>query len=155
MLQKGVEVVTHSTHTLFDTEHYVAKSGVNKVPNTYVGFQKLFASMNRVRDDVDAPTFDMVQSLDSSLLNDKQFDVPTLEEMGYVEANSNGNSVTPTTPFKGGESEALRRLQIYVSSRPEWVRQFAKPETEPNSLEPSTTVSSFSHGSSHICVPHI
>lgn len=140
---KGVEVISHSTHTLFDSEHYISKCGVNKVPNAYGGFQKLFASMGDVRADVEAPSFDMVPSLDSALLTDKQYDVPTLTEMGYVEANSNGNRITPTSPFPGGESEALRRLQIYVSSRPDWVRAFAKPDTEPNSLEPSTTVSVF------------
>ena len=51
--------------------------------------------------------------------------------------------------FPGGESEALKRLQLMVSARPEWVSKFEKPKTSPNSLEPSTTVLSpyLRHGS--------
>ena len=41
----------------------------------------------------------------------------------------------------GGETEALRRMAEKVSARPAWVCQFQKPDTSPNSLEPSTTVS--------------
>ena len=142
MQQKGVQVATHSTHTLFDPEHYLANCKQGKAPNTYVSFQQLFANMGEVRTDVEAPTFDMVPSVNGELLTDRKFDVPSLQDMGYVEGSSQrGNSITPTTPFKGGESEALRRLQIYVASRPAWVRSFAKPDTAPNSLEPSTTVS--------------
>jgi len=45
-----------------------------------------------------------------------------------------------TSPFKGGETEALRRLEEMVMARPAWVAAFEKPETKPNSLLPSTTV---------------
>ena len=43
--------------------------------------------------------------------------------------------------ISGGETEALRRMTEKVSARPAWVCQFQKPDTSPNSLEPSTTVS--------------
>lgn len=53
--------------------------------------------------------------------------------MGYPEVE------TPLL-FPGGETEALRRLFNFVSTRPNWVKSFEKPNTSPNSLEPSTTV---------------
>jgi len=69
-------------------------------------------------------------------LIDASFDVPTLEGMGYIS--------TKTSPFKGGESEALRRLEEKVISHPAWVSTFEKPNTSPNSLDPSTTVHIYS-----------
>ena len=59
-------------------------------------------------------------------------DVPTLTEMGY--------EGTPRSKFPGGETEALRRLQATVIERERWVAEFEKPNTSPNSIEPSTTV---------------
>jgi cryptochrome len=41
---------------------------------------------------------------------------------------------------KGGETEALRRVRWTIDEREEWAAGFRKPETSPNSLEPSTTV---------------
>ena len=87
----------------------------------------------------------------ASDLSDKRYDVPTLAEMGYInianEENRNNNNnagpnndTTPTAPFKGGETEALKRLQETVISKAAWVVAFEKPETSPNALSPSTTV---------------
>ncbi|CAM9759105.1 unnamed protein product, partial [Phaeothamnion confervicola] len=41
--------------------------------------------------------------------------------------------------FPGGETEALARLERHMA-RGRWVAEFEKPNTSPNSLEPSTTV---------------
>jgi cryptochrome len=41
--------------------------------------------------------------------------------------------------FKGGESNALIRMKTALNDA-KWVATFEKPETSPNSLEPSTTV---------------
>lgn len=41
--------------------------------------------------------------------------------------------------FQGGETEGLKRMKEKLSKK-EWVRDFEKPNTSPNSLEPSTTV---------------
>eukprot|EP01035_Chromulina_nebulosa_P017095 gene17095-22608_t len=60
------------------------------------------------------------------------YNIPTLQELGYSE--------TVTTPYVGGETEALKRLQSHVLDRAQWVGKFEKPSTSPNSLEPSTTV---------------
>jgi cryptochrome len=51
-----------------------------------------------------------------------------------------GYTGTVSHKFPGGEKEALKRLNEQITARPAWVAQFQKPETAPNSLEPSTTV---------------
>ena len=61
------------------------------------------------------------------------FSIPTLEEMGYPPAS------TLTVKYPGGETAALQRLEHYIC-KDVWIRQFEKPNTAPNSLEPSTTV---------------
>lgn len=130
LTEGGVEVKTFSTHTLRDPERYIAMSK-GKIPNTYQSFLKLFDGCGGVREDVAAP--DSVPPPRSTAdLDNNAYDIPTLLEMGYTQV--------PTTSFHGGESEALQRLQTLVTNRPRWVNDFAKPETSPNSLEPSTTV---------------
>eukprot|EP01033_Poteriospumella_lacustris_P007653 gene7654-5502_t len=91
---------------------------------------KLFESCGPVRADI-APPSSLPPTSEEELLNN-EFNIPTLREMGYEEE--------PTSPFMGGETEALRRLHQYVTAQPAWVNSFAKPDTAPNSLEPSTTV---------------
>ena len=42
---------------------------------------------------------------------------------------------------QGGETAALQRLRETISSRPDWVREFSKPNTSPTAVaSPSTTV---------------
>ena len=61
--------------------------------------------------------------------------VPSLHELG-VDEKSLGQCLHP-----GGETAALERMDIKVCmTRAKWVRNFEKPKTSPNSLEPSTTV---------------
>jgi cryptochrome len=61
---------------------------------------------------------------------DKDFAVPTLESLGLGKA---------TTHIRGGETEALRRLQAFLDDAV-GVATFSKPKSSPNSLEPSTTL---------------
>lgn len=58
--------------------------------------------------------------------------VPSLEAIGRDEKDH-------TTPFQGGESEALRRMEAFLSDT-DRVVTFEKPKTSPNALSPSTTV---------------
>ncbi|KHG04636.1 (6-4)DNA photolyase -like protein [Gossypium arboreum] len=61
--------------------------------------------------------------------------VPTLKELGYVEKHQD-----EFTPFRGGESEALRRLRESLSDK-EWVANFEKPKGDPSVyIKPATTV---------------
>jgi cryptochrome len=128
---KGIRLSTHSSHTLFHPEAYLSKAKGN-IPSTYQSFQKIFAACGRVRDPVPVPTSGEVPSVSEEDRDNQLYNVPTLVELGYTE--------TPTTSFRGGETEALARLQRLVIDRPQWVAAFEKPNTHPNSLEPSTTV---------------
>ncbi|KAL6137710.1 hypothetical protein ACLB2K_062999 [Fragaria x ananassa] len=62
-------------------------------------------------------------------------EVPTVEELGYEKAQQDEFS-----PFKGGESEALKRLRESIEKK-EWVANFEKPKGDPSAfLKPATTV---------------
>jgi cryptochrome len=126
---RDIEVVTYPSHTLHPMEQYFTRSRGHP-PTTYQSFEKIFKACGPIREPVEAPS--SLPSVSASELTDTTYDVPTLTAMGYTD--------TPTTPFMGGETEALLRLERFVLERKTWVNTFAKPETAPNSIEPSTTV---------------
>eukprot|EP00605_Chrysophyceae_sp_TOSAG23-4_P002167 GSChrysophyteH1.ASY1.ANO1.2395.1 assembled CDS len=64
------------------------------------------------------------------------FSIPTLSDLGFAE----NEQPSATDVFPGGESEGLKRLQQTICARPQWVSTFAKPQTAPNAISPSTTV---------------
>ncbi|KAL0415317.1 UNVERIFIED_CONTAM: (6-4)DNA photolyase [Sesamum latifolium] len=58
-----------------------------------------------------------------------------IESLGYEDIEEDDR-----TPFKGGESEALRRMRESISNK-EWVANFQKPKGDPSSfVKPATTV---------------
>ncbi|XP_049655888.1 cryptochrome-1-like isoform X4 [Accipiter gentilis] len=65
--------------------------------------------------------------------HDTEYGVPTLEELGQ-----DPTKVGPHL-YPGGETAALTRLNSLMD-RTAWLCSFKKPETEPTSLSPSTTV---------------
>lgn len=123
---RGVRVQTFASHTLHALDRYPTSP-----PSSYQAFLKVFSSLPSPRKDEEAPSSLPPMPLD--VLEDVSYRVPTLEEMGYHER--------PTTSYRGGESEALARIQRIVAEQPQWVARFSKPDTSPNSLQPSTTVS--------------
>jgi cryptochrome len=130
---RSIEVSTFPSHTLNDMERYVALAKGAKV-STYQGFQKLFDSLGKtkVRQAISSP--DCLPPISSEEAADSRYDIPTLAALDYNDRHE------VTTPFRGGETEALHRLTRYVIERRKWVLEFEKPLTSPNSLEPSTTV---------------
>ena len=85
------------------------------------------------------PNFDL-QKVSSPTL--ETHSIASLEikfsELGFLK------STTECSYFKGGETEALHRLERKVSCQPAYVNSFRKPKTSStnlssNSLEPSTT----------------
>lgn len=128
-----IKIFTFASHTIFNTHQYIAASK-NKLVKTYQSFGQLFASLGPPRQPFPVITKDMIPPI--SVLSEYNSDihhVPTLKEMGY-------NEIPTNNIFKGGEKEALERLQHTVISKPLWTIAFEKPNTSPNSLEPSTTV---------------
>lgn len=133
--ESGVKVITECSHTIYSPEQ-VLKKNLGKPPLTYQKFLGLaeslptaaLASDPRKLDDKSKPSKDQHEKA-----NLKCYDPPALTEMGVDESK-----LTPTK-FPGGESEALGRMERHLKQT-KWICSFEKPNTSPNSLEPSTTV---------------
>lgn len=130
-----VKVEEHSSHTIFDPDIILRKNS-GRPPMTYQKYLSV-ASTCSVGNALPVPskisnsckpTKDELEKKDPHC-----YDPPTLEELGVDEDNLNPEK------FPGGETEALRRMEeLLLKTR--WICDFEKPNTSPNSLEPSTTV---------------
>jgi len=126
----GVEVLAKLGHTLYSPDQLVAKNK-GQTPLTYQKFIGLAASLGAPPKPSPAPS--SLPKLGKE--EEGQHMVPSLHELG-VDEKSLGQCLHP-----GGETAALERMDIKVCmTRAKWVRNFEKPKTSPNSLEPSTTV---------------
>ncbi|XP_066565674.1 cryptochrome circadian regulator 5 [Amia ocellicauda] len=132
--EHGVEVIQKISHTLYDTERIIVENN-GKAPLTYNRLQALLKTLGGPKRPVPRPTLEDMKGTCTpfSEQHDEEFGVPTLEELGQ-DPQKAGPELYP-----GGEGEALRRLEQHME-RVSWVCNFQKPETEPNTLNPSTTV---------------
>ncbi|KAH7926248.1 hypothetical protein BV22DRAFT_1104439 [Leucogyrophana mollusca] len=71
----------------------------------------------------------VVTCYDTLAGRDGDFSIPTLEELGLPPA---------TTSIRGGETEALKRLEAYCADKAQ-VARFAKPKTSPAEFDPPAT----------------
>ncbi|XP_045176201.2 cryptochrome-1-like isoform X2 [Mercenaria mercenaria] len=129
----GIEVMRCVSHTLYDTERTISKNG-GSPPLTYQRFQTLMSQMGDPVKPVTVPD-DLIKGCKTPVDKDyeKKYGVPTLEELG-----KSAKDCGPCL-FPGGETEALERLDSLLK-KTNWVCNFEKPKTEPNTLKPSTTV---------------
>ncbi|CAM5171923.1 unnamed protein product [Eretmochelys imbricata] len=132
--EHGVQVIQKVSNTLYDTDRVIAENN-GKVPLTYVRLQTLLAALGPPKRPVPAPTLENLKDCCTPCKDnhDAEYGIPTLEELGQ-DPEQAGPRLYP-----GGESEALCRLDLHMN-RTAWVCNFQKPQTEPNSLSPSTTV---------------
>ncbi|GAB2269470.1 (6-4)DNA photolyase [Dionaea muscipula] len=128
----GIEVFCPVSHTLFNPEDIIRKNG-GKPPLTYRSFLKVAGqpswSSSPVSTEISwlPPVGNVVEANTSN--------VPTIEELGYADHVQDEFS-----PFKGGETEALKRLEQYLEDK-EKVANFEKPKGNPSAfLKPATTV---------------
>ncbi|XP_076471621.1 cryptochrome-1-like [Babylonia areolata] len=130
----GVEVVTRVSHTLFDVEKTIAKNG-GSPPLTYQGFQKLLSKLGLPARPVDTLCKAHLQDCETPVADDHEdrYGVPSLADLGKEETEC-GPRLYP-----GGETEAVERMERHLK-KTNWICKFEKPQTSPNSLEPSTTV---------------
>jgi cryptochrome len=109
----GVEVISHNSHLLYDTQDVREASGGN-VPLERQQFFELVKALGRPR----APD----QPVDRSMIHasapsskdqsSSQFDVPRLTEFGVKD-----ESVATARRFwKGGETEGLRRMDVTLKT---------------------------------------
>ncbi|KAJ4718316.1 (6-4)DNA photolyase [Melia azedarach] len=128
----GIEVFSPVSHTLFNPAEVIQKNG-GKPPLSYQSFlkvagQPLWASAPLT---ISLPLLSPVGDVGSCEISE----VPTVEELGYRDCEQD-----ELTPFRGGESEALKRLRESIRDK-EWVANFEKPKGDPSAyLKPATTV---------------
>ncbi|KAJ9692551.1 hypothetical protein PVL29_011548 [Vitis rotundifolia] len=128
----GIEVFSPVSHTLFDSADIIQKNG-GRPPLSYQSFLKLAGQPSWASSPLSTtlswlPPVGDVGTCEIS-------NVPTVKELGYEEIGQD-----ELTPFKGGESEALKRLRESIRDK-EWVANFEKPKGDPSAfLKPATTV---------------
>ncbi|CAL5327698.1 unnamed protein product [Camellia sinensis] len=115
----GIEVFSPVSHTLFNPSDIIQKNG-GRPPLTYQSFVKLagqpsWASSPLSTNISGLPPVGNVENCEISK-------VPTLQELGYEHIGQD-----ELTPFRGGESEALKRLDGAMKDK-EWVAKFEKPK---------------------------
>jgi cryptochrome len=133
----SIDVISHVSHTLYDIKNLCANAYPKGIPATYQGFTGLLDKVGPPPKPLDVPDFSRLEILEEKEYQfdqDYDFSVPTLKELDIKEKVDCGVCL-----FPGGESEALKRLTASMKNK-SWVSKFSKPDTEPNSLKPSTTV---------------
>ncbi|XP_042494709.1 (6-4)DNA photolyase isoform X2 [Macadamia integrifolia] len=127
--EAGIEVFSPVSHTLFNPADIIHKNG-GRPPLSYQSFVKLAGQP--------PPPLSTEISLLPPVGNVGNFEVlgvPSIKELGYDDIRQDDVS-----PFRGGESEALKRLRLSLSDK-EWVANFEKPKGDPSAfLKPATTV---------------
>ncbi|KAK2378686.1 cryptochrome-1 [Trifolium repens] len=127
-LGAGIEVFSPVSHTLFNPTDIIRKNG-GKPPLSYQSFVKLAG-------EPPSPLSTSYSSLPpvGHLGNCDISEVPTIKDLGY------GDAKLEFSPFKGGESEALKRLEECMKDK-KWVANFEKPKGNPSAfLKPATTI---------------
>lgn len=129
LLEGKANISSRWGHTLTDLDQLHAQ--YSSVPKMYRSFLKQFSPALVPQC---APTVNSMPKLPFkfSSLKHVHKSVPTITEIGFP-------PIKNLTPYRGGETEALKRLKTKMKNR-KWVAQFEKPQTNPAALEPSTTV---------------
>ncbi|KAF6164526.1 hypothetical protein GIB67_025352 [Kingdonia uniflora] len=125
----GIDVFSPVSHTLFNPADIIQKNG-GRPPMSYQSFIKLAGNPS-------PPLTTTISSLPpvGNVGDYEMLRVPTIKELGYGD-----NTQEEFSPFRGGESEALKRLKEALGGK-EWVANFEKPKGDPSMfLKPATTV---------------
>lgn len=133
--QHQVEISQECSHTIFNPE-LIIKKNAGAAPLTYQKFLSV-ASGCTVPSPVDVPkkipNSCKPEQDKNEVKNPQCYDPPSLDELkvnpSHLEASK----------FPGGETEAFRRMEMNLK-KSKWICDFEKPNTSPNSLNPSTTV---------------
>lgn len=123
----NVEVRASWGHTLYCPVDTIQAAG-GKAPKTY---QSFLAAIKKMPPPLPAAASDKLGLPPPSIPHSEVLTVPSLAEIEYEAA---------TTPFVGGESEAVARMERFLSDKAR-VAKFEKPNTSPAMFDdPSTTV---------------
>ncbi|XP_054743519.1 cryptochrome-2 isoform X1 [Anastrepha obliqua] len=133
--EAGVKVDTCCSHTIYNPE-LVMQRNDGHAPLTY---QKFLSVVDKFKVPLPVPKPEQLSDEHEPPKDAKEkrdvncYAIPSMEELVKRPEGLGENK------FPGGESEGLRRLDASLSDE-SWVVAFEKPNTSPNSLEPSTTV---------------
>lgn len=134
--QQEVEIVQEFSHTVFNPELVLRKNG-GSPPLTYQKFLSVVSSLpipSPVETPPKVPPSCTPEEKDKNEIKAENcYDVPSIDELGIEKKNLG------PCKFPGGETEALRRMEMNLK-KSKWICEFEKPNTAPNSIEPSTTV---------------
>mmetsp|Transcript_22746 Transcript_22746/g.26727 ORF Transcript_22746/g.26727 Transcript_22746/m.26727 type:complete len:516 (+) Transcript_22746:215-1762(+) len=120
-----------TSHTLYDMDELYLRNS-DKVCTTFASFTGILSKVGPPEQALELPTTHFPELPKKDML-DKEFNPPELNELG-INVDDCGPHLYP-----GGESLALERLSAHLNDH-QWICHFEKPQTQPNSLEPSTTV---------------
>uniref|UniRef100_J3LAQ9 Cryptochrome/DNA photolyase FAD-binding domain-containing protein n=1 Tax=Oryza brachyantha TaxID=4533 RepID=J3LAQ9_ORYBR len=134
----GIDVFSPVSHTLFDPAEIIEKlvfsfgkwKNGGRPPVTYQAFVAVAGQ---------PPEPVMEEYSELPPVGDtgeyELLPVPKVEELGYGDI-----SQEELSPFRGGETEALKRMRESLHDK-EWVAKFEKPKGDPSAfLKPATTV---------------
>eukprot|EP00761_Pharyngomonas_kirbyi_P000650 gb/GECH01000650.1/.p1 GENE.gb/GECH01000650.1/~~gb/GECH01000650.1/.p1 ORF type:complete len:528 (+),score=108.02 gb/GECH01000650.1/:1-1584(+) len=130
--EHGIDVFTPTSHTLFAPEDII-RSHEGEAPKTYNAFCSTIRNMNVEKPVESISSNSMPSLLDMDELDDHEYRVPTLKELGHESEDENS-----TSPFKGGETEAIKRLDQYLEDKKQ-VTTFEKPKGDPTVFDPPCT----------------
>ncbi|KAF3689281.1 Cryptochrome-2 [Channa argus] len=129
----GVETVVRNSHTLYNLDRIIEMNN-NSPPLTFKRFQTIVSRLELPR----RPLLPVTQQqMDKCLTkiadnHDQLYSIPSLEELGF---RTEG---LPSTVWRGGESEALDRLNKHLDKKV-WVANFEHSRVNTCSLYASPT----------------
>ncbi|PWA36991.1 DNA photolyase family protein [Artemisia annua] len=130
--ENGIEIFSPVSHTLFNPAHIIEKNG-GKPPMNCQLILKLVGEPQWLSSPL-STTLDTIPPI-GDVGNCDIIEVPTLKQLGYEDIQEDEPPI-----FRGGETEALRRLRESTSDK-EWVAKFEKPKGDPSAfLKPATTM---------------
>lgn len=132
VILSNVSTKLFETNNLHPLDHYLAKSK-GSPPNSYSSFCKIFNSLAPPSPCL--PTVTTLPPPPTLTSTKNNYDIPKLSDLENIDQTTGGSG-----SFAGGETEALKRLELTVVKNFDWAATFEKPKTSPNSLNPSTTL---------------
>jgi len=131
--EMGIEVISRFSHTLYHPQTIIEKNR-GRVPLTYRQFHNIIATVDPPPPPEPDITLQFIAGsyTPKNYEADDRYNVPTLKELGF-----DIDGLMPAV-WKGGETEAMTRLQRHLEHRT-WVACCDQPKMTPQSLLASQT----------------
>ncbi|XP_059191050.1 cryptochrome-2 [Centropristis striata] len=129
----GVTTVVRNSHTLYNLDRIIEVNN-NSPPLTFKRFQTIVSRLELPRRPLPPITKQQMDKCHTKIADnhDQLYSIPSLEELGFRPEG------LPPPVWKGGESEALNRLNKHLDKKV-WVANFEHPRVNTCSLYASRT----------------